>query len=210
MIDVPYLKNDTITDYATSFLKEHWQDEIPVDIEWIIDNKLQIDIIPTPGLRRIIEVEGFITCDGKCIYVDDDVASRYGTRYRFTLAHEIGHKYIHGDELTHCCFHNIEEWKQFIDRLDPAVLNKMEYQANEFAGKVLVPKPHLSREFDELLGDVERNTKIAKSKGLKAKDYLPYAESQIATELSSRFDVSKAVMEHRIKAEGLMSRVRAN
>jgi len=57
----------------------------------------RIDIVPMPGLHALIETDGFITSDLREIFVDEFVyQSRLG-RYRFTLAHELGHSVLHRD-----------------------------------------------------------------------------------------------------------------
>jgi Zn-dependent peptidase ImmA (M78 family) len=209
LIDVPHLKTETIEGYADKFLDEHGIDEIPVDIEWIIENKYGIDIIPTPSLRLLIAAEGFVTCDGKSIYVDNEVYARYTNRYRFTLAHEMGHLYIHGSELSQCDFRSIEEWRAFVKQVDPVVIDRMEYQANGFAGRVLVPTRHLSIEFDKLLPDAQARIQLAKRGGLRRSDYLPAIRDFFARQLAPPFEVSTAVVERRLDQEQLLLRLKS-
>lgn len=52
--------------------------------------RLGIDIVPMPGLHRLIETDGFITSDLKEIYVDEFVYVSRPGRYPFTLAHANG------------------------------------------------------------------------------------------------------------------------
>jgi len=68
---------------------------IPVPIEEIAEFKLGVNIIPIPNLQKTFEVEGFISSDLQNIYVDQFILYERPTRYRFTLAHEIGHIFLH-------------------------------------------------------------------------------------------------------------------
>lgn len=205
---MPYREAENITNLAEKFLDEHGVDSIPVDIEWIVESKYKINIIPTPGLRQDISADGFITCDCMSIYVDEELQTRYGTRYRFTLAHEMGHRYIHGDELAQCRFHSIDEWKRFMNGIDSKTYGRMEFQANSFAGLVLVPTWHLSHQFDEMLESAEESIRRAKTAGYSRSAYLPRVENFIAERLGPVFEVSSEVIKRRIDAENLMQRVR--
>jgi hypothetical protein len=62
------------------------RDRFPPPIEEIAEIKCGLDIIPLPGLRDLLEVDGFISSDLSCITVDQFVLERRLNRYRFTLA----------------------------------------------------------------------------------------------------------------------------
>lgn len=53
-IIVPFLRNVEIEEGAGWLRKKFWDDKVPVDIEYIIDNKLEIDIIPIPNFLKLI------------------------------------------------------------------------------------------------------------------------------------------------------------
>jgi Zn-dependent peptidase ImmA (M78 family) len=201
------LSHESIAAYAETFLGEHGIHSVPVDIEWIIESKYTINIIPTPGLKRLINIEGFITSDCTCLYVDEDVQSKYYNRYRFTLAHEMGHLYMHGEILSRCNIGSINDWKSFITELDSSTYNKLEYQANYFSGLVLVPSPILSRKFDEALTAMEPMKQQAKRNDVGRNAYLPYMVQLIAEELSREFEVSKDVINRRIENDMLSVRI---
>lgn len=207
MIEVQFLSNESIADYAESFLSEHVIHSVPVDIEWITESKYAINIIPTPGLKRLIDVEGFITSDCTCLYVDEDVQSKYLNRYRFTLAHEMGHLYMHSEILSRCNIDSIKDWKAFIIGMDSSTYSRLEYQANYFAGLILVPPSLLSRKFDEILTAMESNKQQAKRSGVSRIAYLPYMVALVAEDLSREFEVSKDVMTRRIENDGLSARI---
>jgi hypothetical protein len=76
---------------ADAFIAErHPSRGIPIPIEEIIEFQLGLDIVPVPGLLEHFEVDGFLAWDHSEIRVDQfAMQSRY-TRYRFTLAYEVG------------------------------------------------------------------------------------------------------------------------
>ncbi|MFH1259067.1 MAG: ImmA/IrrE family metallo-endopeptidase [Elusimicrobiota bacterium] len=94
---VPFIKYDPeIKTYVSKFLHEHNPSlKIPVPIEEIAEFDLGIDIIPIPGLMDVLNIDGFISSNLKELEVDEYIYSNRPTRYRFTLAHEIGHIVMH-------------------------------------------------------------------------------------------------------------------
>lgn len=69
--------------------------QIPFPVEELMEFDLELEILPLPNLQRDYEVEGFTTSDMKTVYVDEFVWRHRPTRYRFTLAHELGHILFH-------------------------------------------------------------------------------------------------------------------
>lgn len=202
-ISVPYLENEKIVQIAQSFLANHMIDSIPVDIESIIEYQYGMDIIPTPGLRKLIDMDGFITSDFSAIYVDDYVYNEVYNRYRFTLAHEIGHFVIHREILAQFNFDSIDEWKSFVCGLDRRDHSKMEFQAYAFAGLILVPPGSLRDEFFNIMPDIKQTVEQAQEAGISRENYIPYAEENIAQQLSPIFEVSIAVIKRRISFDQL-------
>lgn len=90
-ITAPFYSYEDIRRRADAFLGTHHAvASIPIPIEEIVEFRLGIDIVPMPGLHRLIETDGFITSDLKEIYVDEFVYVSRPGRYRFTLAHANG------------------------------------------------------------------------------------------------------------------------
>ena len=94
-LNVKFLSNAYIASAADSFLKENKISSIPVDIERVIEVNYRLDIVPLPSLQTAFDIEGFSANDFSAIYVDKYVYERIYNRYRFTLAHEIGHRGLH-------------------------------------------------------------------------------------------------------------------
>jgi len=96
MTDIPVYSYEDLRKKADEFLlKYNPSGDIPVPIEEIVEFDFKINIVPVLGLQREFEVEGFTSGDLKNIYVDEYTYTDRITRYRFTLAHEIGHIVLH-------------------------------------------------------------------------------------------------------------------
>ena len=118
--EIPSLDYEQIRQRAESFLQRyHPSDEIPVPIEEIVEFQLGLNIIPVPGLRQVLDVEGF------------------------TLAHEVAHLELHPQLFDSRKARNILEWKDFVRSIPEDVYSRAEYQAYCFAGLVLVPRTPL-------------------------------------------------------------------
>ena len=67
------------------------------------------------------------------------------TRKRFTIAHEIGHFFLHNIPGIH-----MDRPLFFREENIPAAHRKMETEANQFAAGLLMPEPELKKEFGRL------------------------------------------------------------
>lgn len=150
---VPYLSYDRIREIACQFLgKHHPFRKLPIPIEEIIEFQLGINIIPMPGLQEALdddEVVGFTSSDLKDITVDEFIWRHRPGRYRFTLAHEVGHITLHQHLYEPLRFHSIEEWKKFINSIPDKEHGRYEWQAYAFAGLILVPEDRLKEVVDK-------------------------------------------------------------
>lgn len=145
-IKVPFKDHDHIEVVAKNFLrKNHNKDTYPVPIEEIVEFKLGLDIIPIPGLHKAFDIDGFLSSDRTSISIDESVYQSRPGRYRFTLAHEVGHFILHKDLYGGIFFKSVEEWKKFIEQFPEKEYSLFEWQAYEFAGLVLVPACHLDK-----------------------------------------------------------------
>ena len=158
-----YKTNKQINSDVESFLSQyHPSLELPIPIEEIIDLKLRIDIIPIPGLKEAsnrvgLNIDAFISSDFKHISVDENIQYNVYKRYRFSLAHEIGHRMLHGYLYNLYEFSSSEEWIVIINSMPEKTRKMVEFQANEFAGQLLVP-PSL---FEEAYEDALEYNKVA-------------------------------------------------
>ena len=197
-----FLSYEDINSRAESFLATHHPKlKLPVPIEEIVEFNLRMDIFPFPNLRRTFDIEGFISGDLSLIYVDDFIYSNRPTRYRFTLAHEIGHFMLHKELIQNIHPKSISDWKDFIDKIDGETRNWLEWQAYTFGGLVLVPRSTLLRHFQSELDSLKDKIALVKSKNLPVDSYKEYVIDAIANKLVKTYDVSRDVLVKRISKE---------
>ncbi len=179
------------------FLHEYHPDgSIPTPIEEIAEIRCGLEIIPLPGLRNLSDVDGFISSDLTCITVDQFVLEHRLNRYRFTLAHELGHWYLHRELYADLKFASVQEWKQFQMQVDEIDYGWLEYQAYAFAGLVLMPAGHLKTQFQSAANAAE---KIGFSRQDNPEAFFDY----VTETLREIFQVSDAVVAKRLRSENL-------
>lgn len=138
MSQIPRLGRLEIEKKAQELLDLYFDGSFPVNIESVCDY-LGLAIMPVRGLKGYFGVDAFIAADFKTIYVDE-VGFRAGTnRYRFSLAHEIGHFVLHREYFPN----RIESLEEWIGSSAYSGRNYVEYQANYFAGCLLAPEDEL-------------------------------------------------------------------
>jgi Zn-dependent peptidase ImmA (M78 family) len=191
-ISVPFKNPDDIKKAAERFLhKYHPEDIYPIPIEEIIEFQLRLNIIPIDGLHNIIDTDGFVSSDLTSISVEEYIYKNRPGRYRFTLAHEIGHLVLHEHIYEQCEFDTMGEWKKFIKNFPEKEYSWLEWQANEFAGLVLVPSHHLKKR-------LSYHTKQLKA--LSIKDEYVILD-RVVELLSKDFVVSRDVIRRRLHRE---------
>ena len=136
----PFFRYEDFRLRAEDFLsKYHPSRKIPVPIEEIVDLRLNIDIVPMPGLSNFDTV-AYISSDLTEIRVDEFIYNNRPNRYRFSLAHEIGHRELHADFYRQFKFTDVASWKRFMTDIIPKdQYRHLEHHANSFAGLILVP-----------------------------------------------------------------------
>lgn len=199
MIEPRRLRKEEIWEEAENFRKLYVKplDLIPVPIEEILEIDLRISVLPKYGLKASADIDGFISNDLKTIYIDAGMYSdsRYDRRIRFTYAHEIGHFVLHRAEIRECKFESETDWIKFRERLPEDYLSWFEWQAYEFAGRLLVPKNALLDKIDHLRPKIRQYLKIHDNEDILI-DYISRA-------LCGDFDVSAEVIQRRIKQENI-------
>ncbi|MGR3319560.1 MAG: ImmA/IrrE family metallo-endopeptidase [Candidatus Anammoxibacter sp.] len=198
-LSVDYLSYDEIAQKAKEFLYKHNpKNDIPVQIEDIIELDFKMDIIPIPNILTDYDIDGFIYSDFSGICVDGFIYEKRPTRYRFTLAHEIGHYILHKNIFKEYSLRSTQDWKNFITNLKPSDHSKIEHQGYCFAGLVLVPPSQLKSYFKKDLCNVSSLVQEAQNQGKEKSSYLSYAITYMAKNLSNYFYVSAEVVEKRI------------
>lgn len=195
-VKAPYLPYDRLRDIAEKFLDEHYSSrELPIPIEHIVEFGFGIDIVPMPGLHDHFDIDSFPTSDLKEFRVDEFVYKRRPGRYRFSLAHELSHLIIHRDIFAQLTFSSITEWKQVVASIPPDQYQWIETQAYSLAGLILVPPKQLEVVLKE-------TAEKAKGAGVSIEDPSEEIKNIIATQIARIFDVSRDVINRRMKYDG--------
>jgi Zn-dependent peptidase ImmA (M78 family) len=197
-ISIPYVSDDALRRAAADFLLQyHPQGTIPIPIEQIVEFQLGIDIVPIPGIHRSYDIDSMLSKDLQQICVDIAVFEDFPGRYRFSLAHEAGHRQLHTEIFSQLKFSDIASWMNVIgDEIGEKDYGKLEFQAYTFAGLVLVPPPLLDVRLRAAVS-------LAESKGLTVQTDSDVTRNMIESYLSKEFVVSRDVIRRRITNDNL-------
>jgi Zn-dependent peptidase ImmA (M78 family) len=110
-----------------------------VDIDDIVERCYDIRIEGAP-LKWEHGVEGYPCLGGHKIFIDSGLMNddRQERRYRFTLAEEFAHIILHRDIWKNV--NTPEEWAEAWTKLPDDVHNKLDNNAKELAGIILLPR----------------------------------------------------------------------
>ncbi len=188
------LPKEAIWNEADKLRQNHWGNGIPVDVDIIVERGLGIDIIPIPSLKQFAGTEAFLTADLQEIDYDPSASD---VRIRFSIAHEIGHYFLHKAAISKLRAVTFEEWKNMQATMPSWFWGKAEWQAREFAGRLLVPKDNLLKTIASMHETIE-----------EAKQSLPDLTQEIIVEyltptLGKLFKVSADVISKRIISEDI-------
>lgn len=131
--------------------------ELPVKILDLAEFDLGLDLIPTDGLREQLDIDALLMGDLKAILVDKRgfMNPRLEYRLRFSVAHEIGHLILHRDIYGGLKHASAKEWFDYISAIPDVEYGWVEWQAYEFAGRLLVPPDALREEFQNAIQTAE-------------------------------------------------------
>ena len=119
---------------------------IPVNIEDFVEFDLGIELIPQQGVRKTIGADAYITRDFKSIVVDYDYfnSSKMLSRTRFSIAHELGHLFLHKEfYISQYPIDSAQEWFDVTRNFHDTVAHCLEWQADTFASLLLMPKDEI-------------------------------------------------------------------
>lgn len=202
-MNVPFIENEAIWREADAFrssptLTGH--DTPPIDVLYVVDVIMRFDVIDIPDLMADLRMDAAIVPDEGTIYVDRDAIQAWERRdrwvekrLRFSVAHELGHFHLHREYQQGLKFADFDQFKRWI--MDHRKNNRMEDQADEFAGRLLVPPDILREEYDRY------QQKLAAAdpswhdiEGMRA---------HLAKTIAPRFGVNYQVIETRFAREGI-------
>jgi Zn-dependent peptidase ImmA (M78 family) len=202
-VKVKYRDDDTIRHLADEFRDSALLCGFhvpPIDVIYIAEVILKLDVIPLENLRADQNIDAALLPDLSGFYIDEDayMSWEHGVawveqRLRFSFAHELGHYVLHKDEIAANQFETMAQFRQWA--ATPTNCGSAEYQANEFAGRFLVPREILTREYDHHTHQlVSTEPHWREIEGMR---------EFIAKKIAPRFGVNPQVIETRFDHEGI-------
>lgn len=128
-----------------------FEDRVPLDVVFIADNVLRLDLIDFSGLENEIGSSAYVTASLKEMYVDEALMSSYNVvsapnwvkdRLRFSVAHELGHIWMHRALVPKIRCKEIADLKALFNCSEPW-FGDVEKEANEFAGRLIANREDL-------------------------------------------------------------------
>ena len=148
-------------------------------------------------MHRSYDIDSMLSKDMRQICVDEAVFENFPGRYRFSLAHEVGHRQLHAEIYAQMQFSEIADWKDVIcNEIAEKDYGKLEFQAYTFAGLILVPPTPLGEHLRAAIS-------LAESKGLTVNADSDVARDVIESYLSREFVVSREVIRRRMAYDKL-------
>jgi Zn-dependent peptidase ImmA (M78 family) len=187
----PFLGNSEIKKKAEEFRNEFWDNLIPIDIEKIMEVKLGIDIIPVPNLMNVCDIDALITSDWKSIYVDNDRYFKNTNRFRFSLAHELGHFVLHKEVYKSFKIKSTKDFRNLINKIPQREYNHIETQANKFASYFIIPRKNLYLEKEKIISSEPTIRRMLERREID----IETLDSHISIPLSKVFCVSEEAIE---------------
>ena len=198
-----WIEPASLWNIADEARNKYWPEpKLPVNTEEIVEFRLWLNIEPVKYLLSTIDIDAYLKRDLSGIVVDYDcyMNDKFANRMRFSFAHDLGHYFLHKELYTKFGVDSLGDWKEFILNVPENEYRNFEWQANEFAGRLIVPFPELAAEMKKAKKILEDNKLIPFLK--KDPDAVL---SRISPTLCKPFGVSTEVIETRVKREGLWS-----
>lgn len=201
-LTIPFLTYADIGQKIDVFLNEnHPTVEIPIPIEEIIELKIGLNIFPYPRLFKDHGLNGFISHDLTTISVDDYQYEQLNEKYRYTLAHELGHYILHRSFFENLPkFEDPDQYIKWRLSVPHEDMTWFESHGDWFAEQVLVPSYRL----ESVCRKVVNKHKKTFSKLRSIPDDI---WSYISNEVATYFEVNPPVVEIRIKRERIAERI---
>jgi len=191
----PFLPAQHCYARADEFRAEFWPSgDYPVDVLAIAEFGLGLDIRIVDNLKSQQDVDALLGLDFKTIAVDRDqyMDSRFHSRMRYSVAHELGHYVLHR-KVAEMFPKEEKALREFYSQIPEQEYSFLEYHAYEFAGALLVPGSELSHRLELCMkqyGVQDLSNELSRVK--------------VTSSLASYFAVSTDVIEKRLIREKLI------
>jgi hypothetical protein len=177
------------------------EDHTPIDVFAFFEIDLGLDPIPFDDLTTKYRVEAAITADFTGIYLDAEqyVLMERGpvwklNRLRFTVAHELAHYFLHRDLPQPENFASMPAFVRWTENYGGQKYGA-EQEANEFAGRLLVPDSRLKACFDEFAPEAEKLVPHFMASGS--------LRDKFAEKIAPKFGVNSQVIAIRLDRDGI-------
>ncbi|MEX1118933.1 MAG: ImmA/IrrE family metallo-endopeptidase [Terrimicrobiaceae bacterium] len=177
------------------------EDRTPIDVFAFFEIDLGLDPIPFDDLTMKYRVEAAITADFTGIYLD---AEQYAlmergpvwklNRLRFTVAHELAHYFLHRNLSRPENFASMPAFARWTESYGGQKYDA-EQEANEFAGRLLVPDARLKACFDEFAPEAEKLVPHFMASGS--------LRDKFAEKIAPKFGVNSQVIAIRLDRDGI-------
>lgn len=131
-------------------------DKIPLDLISFVELELRLDLIPYDLLKADFGADAALIADFSGFYIDGEVFDRIDivrgaqlNRLRFSIAHELGHFYLHREQFVEAAITNSDHLLDWLNEHNGRKY-EIEREANEFAGRLLVPATILKDCFEKM------------------------------------------------------------
>lgn len=195
----PFLTKETCWAAADQFRERYCPlTEIPIDVLALVEFELDLEIRTITGLKEDADVDALLLGDWKTLILDQQqfLDDRFANRLRFSIAHELVHFTLHKEVFLGIPRGSAEDWISFMLEMPEKEYGLLEFHANEFAGRFLVPVANLKTQFACVLDELETN-------GVKRQQLSDEHISYLCVPLAKHFAVSQEVIERRLSKEKL-------
>lgn len=176
--------------------------DLPVDVLTFAELELKLEPILVPGLIAKFRIEAAIGFDFQTLYVDHDQYLNIDPnkpwkhrRFMFSVAHELGHYFLHKDIPQTENYSSIEKYHEWTRSYNGEIYT-LEQEANEFAGALLVPHQRLDAIVQEKLALFREQFPADGS-------LPPMARDMFCEVAADRFQVNPQVIGVRLDREGI-------
>lgn len=173
-----------IDNLVRNVLDENGITHAPVDVEIIArsaDAKISFE-----DFDYVDNISGMLFRDDKRTVIAIN-SNHHPNRQRFSIAHELGHLYLHTGDLFVDRVTKINATRHYRNEISSLAVDKKEIEANTFAANLLMPKQFIYDEISNIF-DEDENISI----------------DALTSKLSSVFEVSTSAMKYRLENLGIL------